>query len=192
MTRAWLLRIACLAFVLPSTASLGGCGDAPRTGGDGGEDAGDAGDAAMDGALPTEDGGADAGPTDASEPADAAPDARTEDAGAGDGGGDGGPDAGTDAGVDAGPTDGGSPGSCEGDDLRYCESPSDCTPVSCTCSCNGCGGFDYETVVRSGCVDEWYESRGCEPPTICLDVCCPETTVTCVDNQCGATSGSTM
>ena len=169
-------------------------------GGEGGDDAGQdaggardagpadagppAGDAGLDaGASPDAASPIDAGDGDAAPPTDAG---TPEDASAGDAGAS-----------DAGPSDAGaidagvSSGACEGADQRFCDTPADCAPVSCGCSCSGCGGFDYEEIVRTGCVADWYADHACAPPTICPLVCCPERTVTCVNHMCGVSDGAT-
>jgi len=71
---------------------------------------------------------------------------------------------------------------CEGN-MRYCRSSDDCVPVGCSCRCSGCG-FSYEDIVNGACAAAWYEEQGCEPPTVCLGVCCAGETACCVDNTC--------
>ena len=52
--------------------------------------------------------------------------------------------------------------------MRSCSSAGDCTPVGCSCTCSGCGGFSYEDVVNKKCRDRWYEEHDCKPAKICL------------------------
>jgi len=70
--------------------------------------------------------------------------------------------------------------------MKYCESKNDCVPVGCGCSCSGCGGFSYEDVINKKFFDQWYQQHNCEPPRICLMVCCPQTTIVCENNRCAA------
>jgi hypothetical protein len=70
------------------------------------------------------------------------------------------------------------------DDLRYCIADEDCIPVSCSCSCSGCGGFFYEDVVNRKYTDIWYKQQGCQPSDKCLMVCCPKRKVSCENNLC--------
>jgi hypothetical protein len=65
-----------------------------------------------------------------------------------------------------------------------CESNDDCVPVSCTCTCAGCGGFDYEDVVNKSYEDAWYENAGCSHPEVCPSVCCSPKKILCVENTC--------
>lgn len=75
------------------------------------------------------------------------------------------------------------------EEMKYCENANDCTPVSCGCKCNGCGGFDYQDVINKKFVEEWYSQQNCLKPTICLQVCCQPTTIGCENNRCVAKRG---
>ena len=69
-------------------------------------------------------------------------------------------------------------------DKTFCNTETDCTPVSCGCRCSGCGGFDYEDVVNIEYVNQWYEEHQCTKPEICPTVCCPQRRVSCISNHC--------
>jgi hypothetical protein len=70
------------------------------------------------------------------------------------------------------------------DEMKFCETESDCIPVGCKCDCSGCGGFDYEEVVNKEYVDQWYLDQGCVPTSICLEECCPGREVACQNQRC--------
>jgi hypothetical protein len=70
------------------------------------------------------------------------------------------------------------------DKMKFCETESDCIPVGCKCECSGCGGFDYDEVVNKKYVDHWYLNQGCEPPSFCLEVCCPVREIACQNQRC--------
>ena len=75
------------------------------------------------------------------------------------------------------------------DDWHACHDVEDCVPVGCGCSCSGCGGFSYEDIINRDLEQAWYEEKGCEPASVCPEVCCPALTVVCEDGRCGVVAG---
>ncbi|MBN1771513.1 MAG: hypothetical protein JXB32_09645 [Deltaproteobacteria bacterium] len=72
---------------------------------------------------------------------------------------------------------------------QACTTAEDCVPVSCSCTCAGCGGFSYEDVVHRDCEAAWYAEHDCSPPTICPGVCCPPRRVDCMEGTCVVIDG---
>jgi hypothetical protein len=71
------------------------------------------------------------------------------------------------------------------EEMKSCESPEDCVPVGCGCSCSGCGGFDYDEIINKKYTEEWYSQQECSPPEICPQVCCQPMEIKCENNVCG-------
>lgn len=67
---------------------------------------------------------------------------------------------------------------------KQCDTPEDCVPVGCECTCSGCGGFSYEDIVNKDSVDAWYLIHDCSPPQVCPEVCCPPMEKVCENNVC--------
>jgi hypothetical protein len=78
------------------------------------------------------------------------------------------------------------------DDWKACHEPEDCVAVGCGCSCSGCGGFSHEDVVSKDFEEAWYEKKGCEPATVCPQVCCPPMSIVCQDGQCAVVAGEVL
>jgi hypothetical protein len=70
--------------------------------------------------------------------------------------------------------------------MKSCVSDADCVPVTCSCYCNGCGGFPYQDVINEKYVSVWYYQQNCTADIeICLDQCCTPRTIVCENNICG-------
>ena len=71
------------------------------------------------------------------------------------------------------------------DPMVACLTVDDCVAVDCGCSCSGCGGFSYDTVVNKKYEGVWYYERSCEKPELCPQVCCKPAEIVCENNMCG-------
>jgi hypothetical protein len=76
--------------------------------------------------------------------------------------------------------------------LFACQSDAECVPVKsdCFCSCSGCGGIDYDTVINVKYRDAWQRALGCSKELtkarFCPMVCCPKVQPVCENNRCAA------
>jgi len=78
------------------------------------------------------------------------------------------------------------------EEMKQCERAGDCVPVTCLCTCSGCGGFSYQDVVNRNYQEAWYTQNNCPgnfPAMRCPQVCCIPVQITCEDNRCMAREG---